>query len=511
MVPGAPRAYRTGDLVRRRRDGVLEFLGRADDQVKIRGFRIELGDVETALAAHPAVSQAVVVARPDASGGQQLAAYVRLHTDSAVEPPALRQFVGSELPAYMVPSTVTILAEFPLTPNGKVDRRRLPAPVAMVAEVVNEVFSPVEARLRTIWEDVLEVQPVGRQASFFDLGGHSLLAARLFARIEKEFGQTLPLATLFQAPTIEAMAALLASDQPVRTWRALVPIQATGTRPPIFAIAGAGGQVVNYGSLAKLLGDDQPFYGLQSKGLDGHEPPLRSVGEIADYFMTDLRAVRPHGPYHFVGRCVGGVMAYELAQRLVREGEKVLSITMLDTWPPRPDALPRGGVREEQRGAFLLLVRRRLETYRATLVGLPIKRWPAFLMAKVRRVQALVVSEDHLGAGRAEYIAEVVERANVFAANSYQVEPYPGRILFCRAAKRKVPEGYERRGQWLELAKGGVEVHEFETEDSGQMLGEAHIGRLANLMRGHMRRAEVDASQVTAADTAEAVSAGRHG
>lgn len=209
------RLYRTGDLARWREDGRLEYLGRLDFQVKIRGFRIELGDIEAALAGLPAIAQAVVVARPDARGVQALAAYLVARGPGA--PPTLaelREHLGARLPDYMVPSAWMFLEALPLTPNGKVDRRALPAPEqARGTGVFVAPRDAVEQTVAGLWCEVFKLDRVGVEENFFDLGGHSLIAAQVHARLRRIFGGDLLLRDLFDAVTVEKLAALLHSRE----------------------------------------------------------------------------------------------------------------------------------------------------------------------------------------------------------------------------------------------------------------------------------------------------------
>ncbi|HSF41305.1 MAG TPA: non-ribosomal peptide synthase/polyketide synthase [Thermoanaerobaculia bacterium] len=207
---GSPgeRMYRTGDLARWRPDGTLEFLGRADQQVKIRGFRVEPGEVEAALRKHPAVRDAVVVARPEPSGtGRRLVAYVV----ADIDPAGLQAFLRERLPEPLVPTAFVRLSELPLTPNGKVDRRALPEPEAPLREGFIAPLTPAEERVAGIWADLLGLERVGAEDDFFELGGHSLLATRLVARLHEAFGVELPLAALFEEPTVAGVAARLGS------------------------------------------------------------------------------------------------------------------------------------------------------------------------------------------------------------------------------------------------------------------------------------------------------------
>ncbi len=320
------RVYKTGDLVRYRDDGAIDFLGRRDHQVKVRGFRIELGEIETALGRQPDVGAAVAITREDTPGNVNIVGYV-VPADGRLPVPAdLRRALTDILPAYMVPSSVVVLDELPLTPNGKIDRKALPAPSSerSAEETIVAPRTPLEERLVRIWERELEISPIGVTDDFFDLGTTSIVAARLFARLDRELGTTLPLGAVFQAPTIERLALLLEGGSTNESrWTSLVPIQPNGSKPPIFCVHGGAGTVLHLQPLARRLGPDQPFYGLQSRGLYGGAPPLRTVEEMSEHYLAELRTVQPHGPFRLAGYCFGSIVAYDMAQRLVAEGEEV--------------------------------------------------------------------------------------------------------------------------------------------------------------------------------------------
>ncbi|HEV2735072.1 MAG TPA: amino acid adenylation domain-containing protein, partial [Longimicrobiaceae bacterium] len=205
---GGARMYRTGDRARRRPDGTLEFLGRTDFQVKIRGFRIEPGEVEAVLAETPGVREATVTVVRDAAGEKRLAGWVVAAGGAEIAPSGIRARLRDRLPEYMVPSTLTVLDALPRSPNGKVDRRALPAPdAAGDADAYVAPRTPTEEVLAGIWAEVLGVERVGAHAGFFDLGGHSLLATRATSRIREAFGTEVPLRALFEAPTVAGLAA----------------------------------------------------------------------------------------------------------------------------------------------------------------------------------------------------------------------------------------------------------------------------------------------------------------
>ncbi|RKH40633.1 non-ribosomal peptide synthetase, partial [Corallococcus sp. AB050B] len=233
-TPGA-RLYRTGDVVRWRADGMLDYLGRADFQVKVRGFRIELGEIESCLLKHPAVHQAVVLAREDVPGDKRLVAYAVPEAGASLDTTELRAFLKQHLPEYMVPSAFLVLEALPLNTNGKVDRKALPAPQGgAVASTYVAPRNPTEAQLAAIWAAVLRVPQVGMKDSFFDLGGHSLLATQVVSRVRAAFSVELPLRALFESPTVEALAARLVGLTRTSTAR-LARVSHDGPLPLSFA------------------------------------------------------------------------------------------------------------------------------------------------------------------------------------------------------------------------------------------------------------------------------------
>jgi amino acid adenylation domain-containing protein len=329
------RLFRTGDRARFLPDGNIEYLGRSDFQVKIRGFRIELGEVESALARHPAIKEVVVTAREDEPGNKRLVAYVVPAEGQQVSRETLRSHLRQSLPDYMLPAQFVSMAAFPLTPNGKVNRRALPQPQASSDENVAATTprNDREAVLLEIWRELLGLDSIGLNQDFFDLGGHSLLAVRLMSRIEKASGRKLPLATLFQTSTIESLARELhagsmAADQIV------LQIQGKGSKPPFFGIVVPGMNALGYVSLARQLGEDQPFYRIQGPGarLKGRPyTPVEFEG-IADEYIKAMKTVQPAGPYYLGGMCEGARIAFDMARLLERRGDTVGLLAIFDTW-----------------------------------------------------------------------------------------------------------------------------------------------------------------------------------
>ena len=222
------RIYRTGDLGRYLPDGNIEFLGREDFQVKIQGYRIELGEIEAKLQDTAGVDNCAVIVREDNPGEKRLVAYAVPLPGVQLDVAAIREQLRKRLPEYMVPSAYVVLDRFPLTANGKVDRKALPAPARPKVEssgTKSAASDMLEMQLTQLWEKVLNLRPVGATDNFFDLGGTSMMAVRLFSELSKRFGKSLSLATLFQAATVEKIAELVRSSGYTTSWASIVPIQ----------------------------------------------------------------------------------------------------------------------------------------------------------------------------------------------------------------------------------------------------------------------------------------------
>lgn len=332
------KLYRTGDLCRWRQDGSLEFLGRLDGQVKLRGYRIELGEIEAALNDHGDVAQCVVVLREDRPGEKRLVAYCVPSADSELIVSKLRSHICSKLPDYMVPTAIVTLGALPLTSSGKIDRRALPEPEHSQSILpVLTTSAPadlLERRLQQIWCKLFDDRSIGRDDNFFELGGHSLLAVRVVLEIEKLLGWRLPVATLFQTPTIASLAEVLRQKNGTAPTRAsLVPLQPQGSRSPFFFVHGWGGEVFGFEHLAGRLAPHQPVFGLRAVDPFGAKDRHTSVEEMAAHYVREIRSFQPTGPYYVGGYSAGGWIAFEIAQQLTRQGQSVRMLGVLDTGP----------------------------------------------------------------------------------------------------------------------------------------------------------------------------------
>jgi thioesterase domain-containing protein/acyl carrier protein len=338
-------------------------------------------------------------------------------------------------------------------------------------------------QLARIWEEVLGIESISTDQNYFDLGGDSSLAVQMFAQIEKTFKIKLPLANLYEAPTIESLAKILRGETAASGWSPLVTIQAAGSRPPFFCMHGAGGTVLMYRDLSRHLGDDQPFYGLQSQGLDGSSPPLTQIEDMAGLYAREIRRVQPRGPYFLGGYCMGGTVAFEVAQQLQAEGETVALLALFDTmnwhkipltiWSKSSHGIQRlsfhaasfFGLDSRGKAKFLK------EKFSALKNRLPV--WKGMLLSRFSRSSRKTVS-DSLVLGR-------IWQANDRASWNYIPKPYPGRVTDIRPAKQYRIFSKPNL-KWDRLAKGGQEVIVLPVNPA-TMLVEPFIEHLAVALR----------------------------
>jgi amino acid adenylation domain-containing protein len=338
------RIYKTGDLARFLPGGDIEFLGRFDHQVKIRGFRIELGEVESVLSNHAEVREVVVLDTSSSSGDKELIAYVVPSHETPLTAEILRSYLREKLPDYMIPPAFVFLNALPLTPNGKIDRRALRLLETSSDESKRENIAPrdlLEFQLVQIWENLLDRRPISITDNFFELGGHSLLAVRLAAQVLDRLNRTLPLSALVQGASIESLARLLRQQAGSTQASTVVAIQPEGPKTPFFCVHPVGGNILCYVELARSIGRDRPFYGLQSAGLNGEEGSgFARIEDIATRYIEAIRSVQPAGPYLLGGWSFGGVVAFEMARQLKEQSRETAHVALLDSWAPASRPTP---------------------------------------------------------------------------------------------------------------------------------------------------------------------------
>lgn len=491
------RMYRTGDRARWLSDGTIEFLGRIDRQVKIRGFRVEPAEIEAVLGLHPAIRECAVVVRED-TGEKRLVAYVVPQTKPAPAADVWRAYLGDKLPDYLVPSAFFTLDALPLNANGKLDVPALPADCDVRAELHGQYLAPrdeIERQLVAIWENVLNVRPIGVRDQFFALGGHSLLAVRVAAQVEKTLGRKLPVAAIFQHRTIDKLAALLrASELRYVPSGSIVEIRGPGSRPRLYLVHGVGGGMFwGYVNLARHLGADQPLYAFKSRGLDGL-PEWPTIEELAASYLAELRIHQPAGPYLLGGYCFGGMVAYEMARQLREQGEDVALLALINGSPPNTSYQRPSGLLSP------LWLAKFLANF-GYWVGCFLFRWTwperlGFLRWKMRRLRRragavggrkpaeVALGEIDQLVDLAAYSEErrALWRAHVRALLDYHPLPYSGRVTLLRTHGHQLVCSFDRQYGWGELARDGVDVR-IVRGGHGNVLAEPFVRGVAEALR----------------------------
>ncbi len=467
------RIYSTGDLGRWRSDGMLEHMGRKGRRIKLRGYNIEPVQVETELIRQPGVTDAVVVLHDSAAGKEScLVGYVVSPANAS--PSAIREGLAERLPSYMVPSHIVVLDKFPIARSGKIDRNALPPPYREEARQIafRTPSDHRERELLAIWHEVLNIPNIGVDDDFFALGGTSLQALMVFARIESRLGCNLSPTTIVHAPTIARLAELIRAPPGIAASKSLVPLRTSGTGLPLFLVKPGYYGVMHYRYLLKDLKSDRPVFGLQPPPLDGKHRIPRTIKSMAAEYVAEIRRVQPHGPYFLAGYSFGGRVSFEIAQQLVRAGDRVSFLGLIDT-----------GV-----------------------LGRPVEGWPLVseavrLSHKVRRVHSF---QDLLFGGL-RYIGWVVwfrlldlwfrlldlrfrlgrsipyeHRSTYYdwlcthATRGYVPKPYPGHITMFSSAGNSE----RQRAHWGPLAHGGLTVLEVPA-GHGDMASPPHSKLLA--------------------------------
>jgi aspartate racemase len=481
------RLYKTGDLARYLADGNIEFHGRIDNQVKVRGYRIEPGEIEAALTGHPAVGQCVVVARQEAAGDKRLVAYAVAAQGQTPTGGELRSLLKKKLPDYMIPAAFVMLESLPLTPNGKVDRASLPPPDSARQEP-EAVFTPprydVERMLIQIWENLLNVRPIGIKENFFDLGGNSLLAVRMVSEIKKMYGRTIRLSSLFQGATVEQIASELRQDAESYSWPTLIEIQRGGLKRPFFCVSAPNVNALGYISLARHLGPDQPVYGLQSQyrdtGIDEYNQAV--VEELAAEYITAMREVQPEGPYQLGGLCRGAHIAFEMARLLDAQGQKVSLLAILDTWVM------------ENTYSYLWYLDHYVNRVRL-LTRLNPAEQLNFALKKVRSVARGILDKFSASDGQPSGRRPGDELRDIYwPGRDFVPTVHSGRITVFRIHKQPYTRIRDATLGWGKRAAGGIDVHTIPGEHH-TILREPYVQMLAQKLNDCIQRAQ-DESQL---------------
>jgi amino acid adenylation domain-containing protein len=476
--------YRTGDRVRWREDGELEFLGRTDDQIKIRGIRVEPGEVEATLLTLPEIDAAVVTLCQDATDTPRLTAYLVGSSETPErDTDRVRAALEKQIPRYMIPERFVWLDAMPMTPNGKIDRKALPAPTRDQI-CLSDYYPPtteLERELAAIWQDLLQVSPVSVRSDFFDLGGDSLALLSLFATIEARFGRRLTVDVLAGGLTIASLAQVLARKEPLHEVSPLVTLQPFGDLPPFFCVHGIGGDVLHLHRLAMHMGPTRPFLGLRQT-VD--VSPNETLNEMATRYVAAMLQRQPIGPYYLGGASFGALVAYEMAVQLLAQGHEVGRLVIID----------------QRRPGWRLTVRNALPAMHQILghiphrLGYELARIPAAdWLQHIRRTlsrwskAAVGIRDDAasiFGLSNPEQIA--VFDANLRALRSYRSTAAPVPITLFRAKVQLLSHlALDSSLGWGDFTKGEVRVH-MVPGGHGSITAEPVVRQLAKMISAEL-------------------------
>jgi amino acid adenylation domain-containing protein len=454
--PGA-RFYRTGDLARVLQNGEIDLLGRADNQIKLRGYRIELEEIEAVLDSHPSISKSVAKVINVGDNDQCLVAYVVPQDEDGVDEAGWHQHALRSLPWYMVPSAYAVVDSFLLTPNGKVDRKALPAfQFSKPLEVQRGVEGQedcLELTLLDCWRRMLNRPDIDLDHDFFEAGGHSLLAMRMLAEMNKKLSLKIPVSHLVEAPTVRKFAELVmqTKDAPARY---LVSMQPEGSLPPIYLVHHLLGDVLIYRSVASQFAPHRPVFGVQPPADLVDRPQPYSLQALAFDYVGEILKQQTEGPIHLAGFSSGSLIAFEMARQFKNLGIEVGLLALIDgevqaEGPPIPAAVK-----------YAKMVIRKLCKIAFKLEDELADGPRQFVMKRLRhlwlhsRVRALESSDS-----RSEI---TMEQALLLAERGYKAEPYSGSALLMRFHDEAWEYGPDPLMGWSGLVEGGIDVLDLE-------------------------------------------------
>jgi thioesterase domain-containing protein/acyl carrier protein len=501
--------FRTGDLGRLDADGYLTISGRIKELINRGGEKIGPAEVERVIAEHPGVARVCVFGIPHPTLGQEVAAAVVPVEGALVSESSVIDFARTRLAAFKVPCRVAFTSEFPQTPARKIDRRALTeaysaslahaGPPRGPAELAS---SPTEAAVAELWQKLLRQDHMRRDADFFLEGGDSLKAAELFAAIRQRFGVHLNLREIFgDGATVRGLALLVERVQDAqRGLRGLperiMPINIGAERIALFGIPGSDGYPGSFLHLGRLIDVDQPFYGLESRGLDGAHSPLERIEDIAADHLNAIRQLQPGGPYFLLGACFGGRVAYEMARQLESEGEQIGMLAMLDPSPPFTDSK---GQRRRQSPAPAIshdwtrlprFVGRRIRLYANEVSKLEGRQRITYLRSKLDLLREMARHKNLFRGDRSEMQKVAVYEANQRAGRRYVPGPYRGPAIIALTEGRVLTGARNYRFDWLELIPQAQSPQYVPGRDTGDMLIPPNVYALAKRVNAWVQEAQ---------------------
>ncbi len=483
--------FRTGDQGVMDEEGYLTLTGRLKEIINRGGEKVSPKEIDDALVEHAGVAAAAAFPLPHPTLGQEIGAAVVPAQGATLSEAALTQYLAGRLPRFKLPRRLVFVDDIPKGATGKIQRHELAAALGLGSVVAETDASaaraptPLEAKLQAIWAETLGVPSVGLHDDFFLLGGDSLQAVQLVLAVEETLGHALAPSALIESGTVAAMAAKIEAGAPAAC---IVPLCASGARPPFFCVHGHSGQVLHMRSLAHHLGKEQPFYAIQSAGLDGKSPPLARIEDMAAHYIAEMSRYQPRGPYYLGGYSMGAWVAFEMARQLRAAGEHVALLALIDAY-----------FTHRRR---LVTIPQWLGTRWRELRGLPAAEKAGFLAQRASGLLVATMSSasERMRRSRAARIAASaaaatgVEPANQHALANYQLRPLDcDAVLFStRLVGRTHPVMYEG---WKTLIKGKLERR---TIPGGhrQVFDEPYVRALASELDDCLQRRQLPATRV---------------
>jgi non-ribosomal peptide synthetase component F/thioesterase domain-containing protein len=487
---------RTGYLARTAmRDGSIEIIDSVSRLVRLHGYRLRLGELEEILWQSPLVAD-VAAAIVLVEGVSTLAAYVHAYRPSSENMRAIRAHFQAVAPGHVAGAELIAVDSIPRHADGSTDLTKLPAPgSAKPSETSGDEYVPprdeLESSLVAIWEEVLGIRPIGIRTPFFKLGGYSLMIVRLFARINKVLGTSLPITTIFNAPTVEQLADIVRGRA---YYSSLVPVQTEGTRPPFFMIH----SYLLYQGIPAVMGPDYPFYGLRELDTDAEN---LTVEQRAATYLDAMRSIQPHGPYYIGGWCAAGPLAVETARQIIASGEKVGFLVLFDSWRPGY----AGELAREQAGSpemsLSARLNRKFRFHRNQWRKLSATQRIRYVVTAFGKKSASLRDRFYLkNWAIAEWfcrrfglqLPHFMHNVSLTTLNSLKeyrgVEPYPGSMTLIRAKEAPyIPGALEHCG-WDAIVKGGVKVL-WAPGNHESMFLDPHLEKVGELLRTSLAEA----------------------
>jgi thioesterase domain-containing protein/acyl carrier protein len=492
--PSRPPQWRfTGYRAACQADGQIEYLGPSKSRVdcapcaRIGRYSVDPHEVQAVLRLHPLVERVAVICAADRERGARLAVFFvpRPSSQIAIAPGdhalvvnELRRYLVERVPASMIPTAWRAMDSLPMDASGTINITALPAPARTRGEMTHEYVPPrdaLEARVATVWSQVLGVEPIGVTDGFLELGGYSSLAVALIARLEEEFGRRLPLAALAEEPTVAHLSQLLSNASSRDENASLVPIRPHGGQLPLFCVHPAGGTVFCYIELAQHLSAEVPLYGLQAQGVDGTLAPHDTIEAMAAHYIQVMKSVQAVGPYRICGWSTGGLVAFEMARQLQLAGDAVSLVALIDAAIPGPDRV----LDENDLVPMLQMMfpgddANQLQDLRSR----PLAEQVEYFRTRAEGARLLLAGA---GAGGARSVFDVFE-ANMKAVAAYRPQPLNAKLTLIRASQQATPMHADPLLGWGSWATGGAAVYELPNSTHLTMLQPPVVGQLAAML-----------------------------